>query len=250
MFAWQLIIHIVILINITLIGGILPLIERKYLSLIQRRVGPKFVGYKGRLQFIADALKMFLKGCIIPSSANTFFFLFWPAVVLSLCYLFWINSLWGVNLMYMELEYNIVFLSLLSIGVNSAIFLTGYFSKNKYALLGSIRTLIVLFGLELLLGLFFLTLMIFMNSFHISIIHVLQEEFSLVILFSIVVNFIVILVLLEINKSPFDLNEAETELVTGYHTEYGAFWFALFYLGEYFHLFFSSVFMIYFFFGF
>ena len=250
MFTWQLIIHIIILINITLIGGILPLIERKYLSLIQRRVGPKFVGYKGRLQFIADALKMFLKGCIIPSSANTFFFLFWPAAVLSLCYLFWINSLWGVNLTYMELEYNIVFLSLLSIGINAAIFLTGYFSKNKYALLGSIRTLVVLFGLELLLGLFFLTLIIFMNSFHISILHTMQEEYSLLIVFCVMINFIVILILLEINKSPFDLNEAETELVTGYHTEYGAFWFALFYLGEYFHLFFSSVFMVYFFFGF
>lgn len=152
--------------------------------------------------------------------------------------------------MYMELEYNIVFLSLLSIGVNAAIFLTGYYSKNKYALLGSVRTLIVLFGLELMMGIFFLTLIIFMNSFHISVIHTLQEEFSLAILFCIMVNFILILVLLEINKSPFDLNEAETELVTGYHTEYGAFWFALFYLGEYFHLFFSSVFMIYFFFGF
>lgn len=250
MFTWQLIIHIVILINVTLIGGILPLIERKYLSLIQRRVGPKFVGYKGRLQFIADALKMFLKGCIIPSSVNSFFFLFWPAVVLSICYLFWINALWGVNIMYMELEYNIVFLSLLSIGLNVAIFLTGYYSKNKYALLGSVRTLVILFGLELILGIFFTTLIIFINSFHISLSHVLQEEYSLSILFSIMVNFILILILVEINKSPFDLNEAETELVTGYHTEYGSFFFALFYLGEYFHLFFTSVFMVYFFFGF
>jgi NADH-quinone oxidoreductase subunit H len=123
----------------------------------------------------------------------------------------------------MELEYNIVFLSILSIGVNACIFLTGYYSKNKYALLGSVRTIIVLFGLELMMGIFFLTLIIFMNSFHISIIHTLQEEFSFCILFCIMVNFILILVLLEINKSPFDLNEAETELVTGYHTEYGAF---------------------------
>lgn len=76
MFTWQLICHIIILINIVLVGGILPLIERKYLSLIQRRVGPKFVGYKGRLQFIADALKMFLKGCLIPSEVNQFFFYF------------------------------------------------------------------------------------------------------------------------------------------------------------------------------
>lgn len=74
MFGWQLITHIVILINVVLIGGILPLIERKYLSMIQRRVGPKFVGYKGRLQFIADALKMFLKGCVTPNKAESEFF--------------------------------------------------------------------------------------------------------------------------------------------------------------------------------
>ena len=150
----------------------------------------------------------------------------------------------------MELEYNLVFLSLLSICLNIAIFLTGYFSKNKYALLGSIRTLVVLFGLELMLGIFFLTLIIFMNSFHLSILYTQQEEYCLTVGFSCMSNFIVILVLVEINKSPFDLNEAETELVTGYHTEYGAFFFALFYLGEYFHLFFTSVFMVYFFLGF
>lgn len=249
MFAWQLIIHIIILINVTLIGGILPLIERKYLSLIQRRVGPKFVGYKGRLQFIADALKMFLKGCVIPNSVNSFHFLLWPAVVLSLCYMFWVSVLWGSNLTYFELEYNIVFLSLLSIGLNAAIFLTGYYSKNKYALLGAVRTLVVLFGLELMLGIFFINLISFLHSFHLSFLRPLQEEFALCITFSSVVCLVVIVVLVEINKSPFDLNEAETELVTGYHTEYGAFWFALFYLGEYFHLFFTSVLMIFFFFG-
>lgn len=250
MFFWQLICHVIILINIILIGGILPLIERKYLSLIQRRVGPKFVGYKGRLQFIADALKMFLKGCLIPSEVNQFFFLFWPAVVLSLCFLFWINAIWGVSVTYLELEYNIVFLILLSLFLNVSIFLTGYYSKNKYAFIGSVRTLVVLFGLELLLTLFFLTLMLHINSFHISNFATIQEEYSLLSTFFCVSNFIIILVLLEINKAPFDLNEAETELVTGYHTEYGAFFFALFYLGEYFHLFFTSYFMVYFFFGF
>lgn len=88
MLALNILLNIVILINLTLIAGILPLIERKYLALIQRRVGPTFVGYKGRLQFIADALKMFLKGCLIPNRANSFYFLFYPSLVLSVCYLF------------------------------------------------------------------------------------------------------------------------------------------------------------------
>jgi len=250
MYFWQTIIQIVILINVVLIGGVLPLIERKYLSLIQRRVGPKFVGYKGRLQFIADALKMFLKGCLIPSEVNSFFFLFWPAVVLSLCFVFWLNNFWGVNLIYLDIEYNLVFMSLLSLFINVCISLTGYYSKNKYAFLGSVRTLVMLFGLELLIALFFLTLIFFIGSFHLSLAPVFQEEYSIMLLYTVVCNFILILILLEINKSPFDLNEAETELITGYHTEYGAFFFALFYLGEYFHLFFTSVFFVYLFFSF
>jgi NADH-quinone oxidoreductase subunit H len=90
-FTYQIILQIIMLINLTLIGGILPLIERKYLSLIQRRVGPKFVGYKGRLQFIADALKMFLKGVFVPKHVNTLFFLFWPICFLSIVYTLHLN---------------------------------------------------------------------------------------------------------------------------------------------------------------
>jgi NADH-quinone oxidoreductase subunit H len=83
-----LIINIVFLLNLTLIAGIIPLIERKYLSLVQRRVGPNFIGYKGRLQFIADALKLFFKGIIIPFNTNYYAFIFIPSSVLSICYLF------------------------------------------------------------------------------------------------------------------------------------------------------------------
>jgi NADH-quinone oxidoreductase subunit H len=145
----------------------------------------------------------------------------------------------------MELEYNIVFLALLGMFLNIAIFATGYYSKNKYAMLGSVRTLVVFFGLELFIGVFFLTLMLYTNSFHLALVHCIQMEYPLALAYSLVMNFIFILILVEINKSPFDLNEAETELVTGYHTEYGAFFFALFYLGEYFHLFFTAVLMVY-----
>lgn len=250
MLTTNFLINLIFLVNIILIGGILPLIERKYLSLIKRRVGPKFVGYKGRLQFIADALKMFLKGCFVPKEVNKFFFFFWPSVVFSITLFFWINSYWGVNLVYLDIEYNVLFFSLLSISINFAIMLTGYYSKNKYALLGSIRTLLIFFCLELLLGLFFLSIFMLTRSFHLMLIFFWQDEYCLLFLFLIILNLILILILIEINKSPFDLSEAESELISGYHIEYGAFFFGLFYLGEYLHLFFTSVFFTYLFFGF
>lgn len=241
--------HLIVFINITLIGGVLPLIERKYLSLIQRRVGPKFVGYKGRLQFIADALKMFLKGVFIPAQVNQFWFLFWPSCFLSLCYLLLINVVWGCNIFYLELELNILFNSLISVILNGCILLTGFFSKNQYAAISAMRTFNLIFSGELLLGAFMLPLLLCTGSFSLGSFAELQEELPLVLLFTPILNIIVIIMLVEVSKAPFDLNEAETELITGYHTEYGAFFFALFYLGEYFHIFFTSLYLVVIFLG-
>ena len=241
MFLTHILLNIVILINLTLIAGILPLIERKYLSLIQRRVGPTFVGYKGRLQFIADALKMFLKGCLIPNTTNSFYFLFYPSLILSICYLFWLNVYWGLNVVYFELEYNFVYMLILSTFINFFIILTGINSNNKYATLASLRTVFMLFCLELLLSLMFLNIYLHNNSFNFSFIMILQQEYILFGVFFCTYSAILIVTLMEINRAPFDLTEAESELISGFHVEYGAFFFGLFYLGEYFHLFFFSV---------
>lgn len=241
MLTINILLNVVALINLTLIAGMLPLIERKYLSLIQRRVGPSFVGYKGRLQFIADALKMFLKGCVIPASANSFYFLFYPALVLAICYLFWLNVYWDLNIIFFELEYNFVYMLILSAFINFFIIITGLNSNNKYATLASIRTIFMLFILELLLSLAFLNLYVYYNSFNFSVAMVLQQEYPMLFIFIFGVSNILIVTLMEINRSPFDLSEAESELISGFHVEYGAFFFGLFYLGEYFHLFFFSI---------
>ena len=87
----NIILLIIILINLTLIAGILPLIERKLLSLMQRRVGPYFLGYRGRLQFIADAIKILVKDFFIPYKANKRLFIFSPVIILTLCYFLWLN---------------------------------------------------------------------------------------------------------------------------------------------------------------
>lgn len=234
-------INVLILINLTLVAGMLPLIERKYLSLIQRRVGPWQVGYKGRLQFIADALKMFLKGCVIPSPVNHLYFLFYPAMVLAICYLFWLNVYWDLNIIFYELEYNFVYMLILSAFVNFFIIVTGVTSTNKYATLASLRTVFMLFTLELLLSLTFLNLYAYYHTFNFSLTMVYQEEYPLLFVFLFGVSNIIIVGLMEVNRSPFDLSEAESELVSGFHVEYGAFFFGLFYLGEYFHLFFFAI---------
>ena len=238
------IINFVMLINLTLIAGIIPLIERKYLSLIQRRVGPNFVGYKGRLQFIADALKLFVKGVIIPYNTNSIVFVYIPAVVLSLCYLFWVNTLWTKNLIFFELEHNLLYLNLLSLVLEFFIILTGFVNKNKYSFFSSIRSIIILFSVELILALFTLLIIIYLGSFNFSFLFVLKEEWALIFNFSFLINLLFILLYLETCRAPFDLNEAESELITGFHVEYSSFLFGLYYLAEYFHLFFFNIIFI------
>jgi len=127
--------------------------------------------------------------------------------------------------------------------------LTGYFSKNKYSLLGSIRCAVLTLNLEIFLGLVFMTLVMFSGSFSFSAFVAYQEFFWFFFLYFTFFGLIIIVFLLETNRAPFDLPEAESELVSGYNTEYGSFLFALYYLGEYFHLFFFSLNVAIFFFG-
>jgi len=228
---------------VTLIIASITLIERKVLSLLQRRIGPNVVGYRGRLQYIADALKLFVKGILVPYGANKFWFVCIPSVVCSLCYTFWLNSVWGPSISILEFEYNIVYASVLSVIFGYCIMLTGYFSRSKYAFMASIRAGLAMLNLELFLGLFILTLVILSESFSFSNFVMYQFNFYFIFLYLPVLSLIVIVFLLETNRSPFDLSEAESELVSGYSVEYGGFYFALYYLGEYFHLFFFSMFM-------
>ena len=141
---------------ITLVIASLTLMERKVLSLMQRRVGPYFVGYKGRLQYIADALKLFIKGTLIPEESNKFWFVTIPAVVLAVCYTFWVNTVWAPGLSIFEIEYNLVYASLLSMMFSFCVILTGYFSKNKYSVLASVRACLLVSNLEIFLGLLIL----------------------------------------------------------------------------------------------
>lgn len=241
--------NIVLMLLVTLIIASLTLIERKFLSLLQRRVGPNYVGYKGRLQYIADALKLFVKGVLIPYESNQFWFVLIPSLALAICYSFWINSVWGPSLSIFDIEYNTVYASLLSIIFSFCIILTGFFSRNKYAMLASIRTVLLVLNLEIFLGLLILNLVVITESFNFTAFVLFQENIWFIFLYFGLTGVITITFLLEVNRAPFDLAEAESELITGYSTELGGFHFGLYYLGEYFHLFFFSMTIVIFFLG-
>ena len=240
-FVIILIYNIVCMLLVTLVIASLTLIERKVLALVQRRVGPFFVGYRGRLQYIADALKLFIKGIVVPDEANKFWFVALPSFAAAVCYTFWMNSVWGPSVSIFEVEYNIVYATILSILFGYCIMLTGYFSKSKYAFMASIRCAILMLNIEIFLGLLFINLVFLTESFCFSVFVIYQEYFWFIFIFFGLLGIIVIVFLLETNRAPFDLAEAESEIVTGYTVEYGGFYFALYYLGEYFHLFFFSM---------
>lgn len=226
---------------LTIIIAALTLIERKFLALVQRRVGPQFVGYKGRLQYIADALKLFIKGALVPDEANKFWFITIPSIVAAICYSFWMNAVWGPSISLFEIEYNMVYASIFSVLFGICVLLTGYFSKNKYAVLAAVRTGIGMLNLEIFLGLLILNVVFINESFSFLPIVVYQEIYWLIFYFFGLIGLITITFLLETSRAPFDLSEAESELVAGYQTEYGGFFFGLYYLGEYMHLFFFSL---------
>lgn len=232
--------NIILFLVTTLVIASLTLIERKLLSLVQRRVGPNFVGYKGRLQYLADAVKLFIKGIVIPENANTHSYILTLTVVTVVIYSFWLNSSWGPSISIFELEYNLIYASILSILFSFCIVLVGIISKNKYSVLGSVRCAVLVLNLEIFLGLMSLNLVMFTKSFALSVFVLYQEIIWFLFPLLGVASLMSITFLLETSRAPFDLAEAESEIVAGYSVEIGGFYFALYYLGEYLHLFFFS----------
>jgi len=236
--------NILFLIDFILIGGVLPLLERKYLALIQRRVGPKYVGYKGRLQFIADALKVFLKDYFYIFHVNKFFFYFLPILFFNVNLYLAINLVFGNNIFLFDIELNIIFILILSAISNFCIFLVGFFCRNKYTVLASTRVVNVFFVNELLLTIIICQYVFYAQSFSFSNFTDFKANYPTVYLFVLYVPVIFYIFLLDINRVPFDYIEAESELIMGYTNEYTGFLFGVFVLIEYLHIFFFSYFLV------
>lgn len=222
-------------------GGVLSFLERKYLSLIQRRIGPNYAGYKGRLQFIADALKVFFKEFIYLNKTNFFFYFFFP-ILYFIINLFLIFIVFYKNIVFSNNLNYIIYFYIISTYSTILLFFVSYFSKNKYSNLSAFRILIFIFSIDFFFVLFLNIIIFYTKSFSVFSYNTTKYlNFYLNIWFNIF--FYLIVFLIHINKAPFDLYEAESELVAGYFIEYSGFMFGLFVLVEYFHLYFFSFFL-------
>jgi len=211
----------------------LVLAERKVMAFVQRRKGPDVVGSFGLLQPLADGLKLIIKEPISPSSANFFLFRMAPVATFMLSLVAWAVVPFDYGMVLSDLNIGLLYLfAISSLGVYGII-IAGWSSNSKYAFLGALRSAAQMVSYEVSIGLILITVLICVGSCNLSEIVMAQKQIWFGIpLFPVLVMFF-ISCLAETNRAPFDLPEAEAELVAGYNVEYSSMGFALFFLGEY-----------------
>ena len=208
-------------------------LDRRVWGLVQKRRGPNVVGPFGLFQTLADALKYIFKEIIIPASANKTIFILAPIITMTLALVAWAVIPLGETLVLSDINVGILYLfAISSLGVYGII-MGGWASNSKYPFLGAIRSAAQMVSYEVSIGIIIINVLLCVGSLNLSDIVMAQKNLWYVIpLFPMFVVFF-ISALAETNRPPFDLPEAEAELVAGYQTEYSGMMYAMFWLGEY-----------------
>ncbi len=226
-------------------------VERKVISRFQQRYGPNRVGPKGLLQPVADAIKLVLKEELRPRAADKILFLLPPILVFIPGILVWGVLPFGPNMQIADLNVGVLFLLAISGTAVIAIFIAGWSSNNKYALFGSMRVIAMSISYEVPMVLSLLTIVFFTGSMSLNGIVQWQqsEDLILVLLLPMTAFTFFFAATAELNRTPMDISEAESEIVAGYHTEYSGMRFGLFYAVELLNTFGISAFVATFFLG-
>ncbi|MEZ5932394.1 MAG: NADH-quinone oxidoreductase subunit NuoH [Alphaproteobacteria bacterium] len=230
---WIVLQIVVILIPLLLSVAYLTYAERKVIGAMQLRQGPMVVGPMGLLQPIADAVKLLFKETIFPTGANKVVFILAPVITFTLAMIGWAVIPFGDGLVIADINVGVLYLfAISSLGVYG-ILMAGWASNSRYAFLGALRSAAQMVSYEIAIGLIIINVLICAGSLNLSEIVRAQENLWYFIPHFPMFMIFIASILAETNRHPFDLPEAEAELVAGYNVEYSSMGFALFFLGEY-----------------
>jgi NADH-quinone oxidoreductase subunit H len=224
---------LIIIVPLLISVAYFTLAERKILGAIQRRRGPNVVGVYGLLQPLSDGFKLLVKETVLPSNANKFIFIIAPIITFVISLMGWAIIPFDKYSVLSEVNVGVLYLfAISSLGVYGII-MSGWASNSKYAFLGALRSAAQMVSYEVSIGFIIVTIVVCCGSFNLQVIIESQRNVWFIVPFFPLFLMFFTSALAETNRHPFDLPEAEAELVSGYNVEYSAMGFALFSLGEY-----------------